>query len=103
MTFVHNCVLSMVIETLLFEPINSISNKDLVPDDKCPICLKHLSEMSNFGCCGRYSKKLKKCPHWVHVSCQINNNVNCRHFCSICKKILINKNDLDNGIKKYKI
>ena len=54
-----NCILSTHIEQTLFDKqFNSITNKDVVPDDICPICLIPLNEKTN-GCCGIYSKNSK--------------------------------------------
>ncbi len=86
---INNCILSAQIESTLFEPnINSIMNPDEVPNDLCPICLEHLK--SKPKCCGGYSRKLKKCSHWVHVYCQIDKNKN-RHQCSLCRNEIVDK------------
>lgn len=96
---IHSCTLSSNIERILFEPnINSIENNHIVPDDICPICLNNLKESIKNSCCGTYSRKLNKCGHWVHVSCQIDKNVNNRHECSICRMKIVDKEWLDHKI-----
>ena len=96
---IHNCILASQIERVLFEPsINSIYNIDQVSDDICPICLESLKYMNHESCCGGYSRKLRKCGHWVHVNCQINKNIENRHQCSLCRTKIINKNYLDKKI-----
>ncbi len=90
---IHNCLVSSYIEDILFDSkkYNSI---DMKIDGNCPICLISLNKPGEYGCCGKYARKFKKCGHWVHVGCQINNNPN-RHKCSICRDIIVDKKKLD--------
>ncbi len=44
---------------------------------------------------------LKGCKHWVHVSCQINKNINGRHRCSLCLNEIVNKDHLELKICEY--
>ena len=97
-----NCLLSSMIESVLFDSLNSIQDKDKIPNDVCPICIEPLDKKPSFKhCCGGYSKKMSGCSHWVHVYCQIDNNEN-RHECSICKNQMVEKKWLDGKISSYK-
>ena len=94
---IHNCLLSTMVEIVLFGKNNSINNKDKVPDDDCSICLEKLTKPSSSGCCGTYSRQLL-CGHWVHVSCMIDRNPD-RHRCPLCRKELVDKKWLDSKIE----
>lgn len=101
MTTIHNCLLSTCIERTIFNKMNSIENKELVPNDNCSICLEPLIESAKNSCCGNYSKQFLKCQHWCHVSCQIDKNILTRHMCSLCKTEQVDKDWLDDKIKNY--
>ena len=81
-----HCLLSTRIEAELF--IHGVPNKTEIPDEACPICLESLRTNSSASCCGGYAKQLH-CGHYVHVSCQINNNTDLIR-CSLCRKQLTN-------------
>ena len=77
-----DCLLSLRIETLLFE----INENEIIIDEDCPICLIPLKKNPENSCCCGYARKLK-CGHYAHVSCQINKNPDFIR-CSLCRKIL---------------
>ena len=81
----HNCVQSTMIEVFIFGG----KSPEEIPNEDCPICLEPLNSKNpkpQYGCsCGYYPKKLKKCSHWMHVSCQIDKNPNWKE-CPICKQ-----------------
>lgn len=97
---IHNCFISGLVERNIFD-LKSSSFRTKI-DDVCPICLIDLNKTGEYGCCGKYARKLKKCGHWVHVGCQIDKNPN-RHQCSVCRTVIIDKDALDYKIKINKL
>lgn len=74
-----NCQVSMIIELHLF----ALSQKP-IPKEYCPICLNSLTHAAPKGCCGTYARPLKKCGHFVHVTCQVDRNPNILQ-CPVCQ------------------
>lgn len=111
---IHDCTVSALIEQHIFkaydygcqwhhEPKAIYDTiKKLVPHDECPICLEKLEDKGKYGHCGTYSEPLIKCGHWMHVSCQIDQNPN-RHKCPICRVRLFNKHKLSIILEIRKI
>lgn len=84
------CTLASSLERIIFRYRDITSEiPDDIKNENCPICIGKLGEKPLFKhCCGGYAKQLRKCGHWVHVSCQIDNNKLNRHTCSICRNVI---------------